>query len=106
MDAATVAMDNRDQLAYLDLPLSYRGGADQPQPRVTLRATFAGTAHEWQGRIVRTEGEIDPVSRMAGSQAVARRSRNHRLPGQIREASGTRCLTYRKSGGCPSSVPG
>ena len=53
-----------DQLAYLDLPLSYRGGADQPQPRVTLRATFAGESHEWQGRIVRTESEIDPVSRM------------------------------------------
>ena len=53
-----------DQLAYLDLPLSYRGSPDQPQPRVTLRATFAGEAHEWQGRIVRTEGEIDPVSRM------------------------------------------
>ena len=58
-----------DQLAYLDLPLSYRGGADQPQPRVTLRATFAGTAHEWHGRIVRTEGEIDPVSRMVHAVA-------------------------------------
>jgi RND family efflux transporter MFP subunit len=53
-----------DQLAYLDLPLSYRGGPNQPQPHVTLRATFAGEAHEWQGRIVRTESEIDPVSRM------------------------------------------
>ncbi|MCH7749312.1 MAG: efflux RND transporter periplasmic adaptor subunit, partial [Acidobacteria bacterium] len=58
-----------DQLAYLDLPLSYRGGSDQPQPRVTLRATFAGEAHEWQGRIVRTESEIDPVSRMVHAVA-------------------------------------
>ena len=58
-----------EQLAYLDLPLSYRGGADQPQPNVTLRATFAGDAHEWQGRIVRTESEIDPVSRMVHAVA-------------------------------------
>ena len=58
-----------EQLAYLDLPLSYRGGADQPQPHVTLRATFAGDAHEWQGRIVRTESEIDPVSRMVHAVA-------------------------------------
>ena len=58
-----------DQLAYLDLPLSYRGRADQTQPRVTLRATFAGRAHEWEGRIVRTEGEIDPVSRMVHAVA-------------------------------------
>ena len=58
-----------DQLAYLDLPLSYRGGSDQSQPRVTLRATFAGEAHEWQGRIVRTESEIDPVTRMVHAVA-------------------------------------
>ena len=58
-----------EQLAYLDLPLSYRGGSDQPQPRVTIRATFAGAAHEWQGRIVRTESEIDPVSRMVHAVA-------------------------------------
>ena len=58
-----------DQLAYLDLPLSYRGSSDQSQPRVTLRATFAGEAHEWQGRIVRTESEIDPVTRMVHAVA-------------------------------------
>ena len=70
VDAAEVRLPLPDeQLAYLDLPLSYRGGADQPQPRVTLRATFAGEAHEWQGRIVRTESEIDPVSRMVHAVA-------------------------------------
>ncbi len=53
-----------DQIAYLDLPLSYRGVDQQPQPSVTLQATFAGETHEWQGRVVRTESEIDPVSRM------------------------------------------
>ena len=70
VDIAEVRLPLPDeQLAYLDLPLSYRGGADQPAPRVTLRATFAGEAHEWQGRIVRTEGEIDPVSRMVHAVA-------------------------------------
>ena len=65
VDVAEVRLPLPDeQLAFLDLPLSYRGGPDQPQPLVTLRATFAGEAHEWQGRIVRTESEIDPVSRM------------------------------------------
>ncbi len=52
------------ELAYLDLPLSYRGTENRVGPRVTLRANFAGQTHEWQGRIVRTESEIDPVSRM------------------------------------------
>jgi len=53
-----------DELAYLDLPLSYRGVQQQARPDVTLRATFAGETHAWNGRIVRTESEIDSVSRM------------------------------------------
>lgn len=57
-----------DQLAYLDLPLF--GGADTEGPTVTLRARFAGKDQTWQGRIVRTEGEIDTKSRMI--HAVAR----------------------------------
>jgi hypothetical protein len=31
---------------------------------VTLRARFAGAEHEWQGEVVRTEGELDPRTRM------------------------------------------
>jgi multidrug efflux pump subunit AcrA (membrane-fusion protein) len=31
---------------------------------VILRAHFAGSEREWHGRVVRTEGEIDPKSRM------------------------------------------
>jgi multidrug efflux pump subunit AcrA (membrane-fusion protein) len=31
---------------------------------VVLYADFAGERHSWNGRIVRVEGEIDPVSRM------------------------------------------
>lgn len=58
-----------DELAYLDLPLDYRGSSNLRGPRVTLRTTFAGTRYEWNGRVVRTESEIDPVSRMV--QVVA-----------------------------------
>ena len=65
VDLAEVRLPLPDEeLAYLDLPLSFRGVDSQRTPRVTLRATFAGETHEWDGRIVRTEGEIDPVSRM------------------------------------------
>jgi len=33
-------------------------------PLVHLRAEFMGQHHEWLGRVVRTEGELDPKSRM------------------------------------------
>jgi RND family efflux transporter MFP subunit len=60
-----------DQLAYVDLPLHYRGENGQPaaQPRVLLRARIAGQEHQWEGAIVRTEGEIDPRSRMVHAVA-------------------------------------
>jgi RND family efflux transporter MFP subunit len=59
-----------DDLAYLDLPLDYRGEtASMRGPRVTLTASFAGRAFEWRGRIVRTEGEIDRRSRMVHAVA-------------------------------------
>ena len=54
-----------DELAHLNLPLNYRGDAGRIRgPRVKLRANFAGQVYEWQGRIVRTEGEIDTRTRM------------------------------------------
>jgi len=37
---------------------------EENQPEVRLTALFAGDTHEWIGRVVRTEGEIDPKSRM------------------------------------------
>ena len=65
VDMAEIRLPLPDgELAYLDLPLSYRGVEQQTQPHVTLRATFAGEQHTWDGRIVRTESEIDSVSRM------------------------------------------
>ncbi|MGH0037154.1 MAG: efflux RND transporter periplasmic adaptor subunit [Myxococcota bacterium] len=88
-----------EDAAFLDLPIDYRGvddraaaadrdaadtadtadvgeaadAGDEPAaegPRVRLRSTFAGSTHTWTGRIVRTEGEIDPRTRMI--HAVAR----------------------------------
>ena len=50
------------ELAYLDVPLGARPGAAGPSVR--LEAEFAGTRHTWEGRVVRTGGEIDPTSRM------------------------------------------
>ena len=70
VDIAEIRLPLPDgELAYLDLPMSYRGAERQAQPDVTLRATFAGEAHVWTGRIVRTESEIDEVSRMVHAVA-------------------------------------
>lgn len=53
------------ELQFLDLPLARRGEpGDRAGPAVVLRAVFAGKTHEWRGTVVRTEGEIDPRSRM------------------------------------------
>ena len=65
VEAAEIRLPLPDgELAYLNLPLAYRGAQNRRGPAVTIRSTFAGSLYEWQGRIVRTEGEIDPVSRM------------------------------------------
>ncbi len=59
------------QLAYLDIPPMQRGELDESvAPKVDLSADFAGRRYQWQGRIVRTEAEIDTRSRMVN--AVAR----------------------------------
>lgn len=54
-----------EQLAYLDVPLQYRGvSGEQQRARVELTVDFAGGRHLWSGEVVRTEGEIDPQTRM------------------------------------------
>ena len=63
VDAAEVTLPVPDsELAFLDLPL----GADLrgAGPLVVLQARFAGGLHEWEARIVRVGGEIDPATRM------------------------------------------
>ena len=53
------------QLAYLDLPLGYRGElTDDLAPEVSLSTEYGGKHYEWLGRLVRTEAEIDSKSRM------------------------------------------
>jgi RND family efflux transporter MFP subunit len=59
------------QLAYLNLPASPNTSlAENLQPRVTLSTEYAGRKLTWEGRIVRTEAEIDISSRMV--QLIAR----------------------------------
>jgi len=66
IDYAEVRLPIPDQeLAYINLPLAYRGSRTPPKgPGVVLRAKFAGEKYSWQGRIVVTEGQIDQESRM------------------------------------------
>jgi RND family efflux transporter MFP subunit len=53
------------QLAFLSLPLGFRGELPgELQPRVVLSADFGGQELRWEGRIVRTEAQIDTSSRM------------------------------------------
>ncbi len=60
-----------DEVAFVDLPIDYRNEfSDSAAPEVKLRARFAGREYTWTGRIVRTEGELDPSTRMI--YAVAR----------------------------------
>ena len=73
-----------DELAFVDLPLVYRGESSARGPGVVLSAEFAGRRHEWRGTIVRTEGEIDPMSRMVHTIAQVKnpyaRGDDHRPP--------------------------
>jgi RND family efflux transporter MFP subunit len=60
-----------EDLGYLELPVQYRGEtAARNESTVWLRSRLGGRVHEWEGRIVRTEGEIDARTRML--TAVAR----------------------------------
>ena len=53
------------QLQYLKMPPGHRGELPvDAQPKVMLRADYAGQRLEWNGRIVRSEAEIDVQSRM------------------------------------------
>ena len=52
------------QLAFVDLPESYRGeDVLKEGPLVKLSSDLGGKTYSWEGRIVRTEGSIDTRSR-------------------------------------------
>jgi len=88
VDAAEIRLPiPDDQVAYVNLPLAFSDetpSETKKGPRVTIRSDFAGAVHEWTGRIVRTEGELDPRTRMV--YAIARvehpyaRSKNKKRP--------------------------
>lgn len=62
-DAAEVRLPiHDDELAYLHLPLGSE--LKDQRPAVILRAQFGGEEHIWEGEVVRTEGELDPQTRM------------------------------------------
>jgi RND family efflux transporter MFP subunit len=59
------------ELAYLNIPLGHRGEfAPDETAAVRLSAEFAGRKQNWRARLVRTEAEIDPGTRMV--YAIAR----------------------------------
>jgi len=71
VDYAEVRLPVPDrELAYLDVPLvpQIRDEEAEPTPapgsHVVLSAEFAGRDHRWEAMLVRTEGELDPRSRM------------------------------------------
>lgn len=52
------------QLAFVDLPESFRGEmTNKKGPVVELSANLGGKTYIWEGRVVRTEGTIDTRSR-------------------------------------------
>ncbi|MBV1877922.1 MAG: efflux RND transporter periplasmic adaptor subunit [Pseudomonadales bacterium] len=53
------------QLSFLNLPLGQRGELPaELQADVTLSTHYGGQYYEWQGKLVRTEAEIDTRTRM------------------------------------------
>ena len=65
VDFAEVRLPVRDEdLAFLRLSLARVEASESQLPRAVLRARFAGAEHAWEARIVRTEGELDPRTRM------------------------------------------
>jgi len=64
-DYAEVRLPIHDEeLAYLNLPLDGVHKEDANVATAVLRAKFAGKQHTWESKIVRTEGELDPQTRM------------------------------------------
>ena len=57
-----------DELAWFDVFSNSIFANGDPDPQMTtpaeVRADFAGAVHTWQGRVVRTTGQVDKMSRM------------------------------------------
>ncbi len=74
VDVAEVRLPIQDEeLAFLDLSLTGTSElGDAPLATVRLKARFAGRDHVWDGAVVRTEGELDPKTRMVNVIAQVR----------------------------------
>ncbi|MFT4714757.1 MAG: RND family efflux transporter MFP subunit [Candidatus Azotimanducaceae bacterium] len=64
---------NDEELAFIDLSLATGGIGNNKPVTVSLKADFAGAEHAWQGTVVRTEGELDPNTRMLNVVAQVQR---------------------------------
>ncbi len=65
IDYVEIRLPIRDsELAFLDFPPAASAKGKKTGPSVFLHADYAGKRHTWTGRIVRVEGEIDPLTRM------------------------------------------
>ncbi len=70
-DTAEIRMAMTDSdLAKLGLPLAFSESPERAGPQVTLSAFIAGEFHEWNARIARTDGAIDPATRQISVIAV------------------------------------
>ncbi|MEM6414116.1 MAG: efflux RND transporter periplasmic adaptor subunit [Pseudomonadota bacterium] len=70
-DVAEVRLALTDaDLEKLGLPIAFVEGPNNPGPEVKMRAVVAGVSHEWQGRVTRTDGAIDPATRQVSAIAV------------------------------------
>lgn len=65
-DYVEVRLPIKDQeLEFVNVPLAGNSTSAQQQlAAVRLKANFGGDQHQWLGEVVRTEGEIDPQTRM------------------------------------------
>ena len=80
IEAAEVLLPIRDEdLAFLPLSLGAGAAAGASSPQVLLQARFAGEDRQWDGAIVRTEGELDAATRMVN--LIAQVDSPYRQPG-------------------------
>lgn len=66
VDAAEIPLQIAlSETRYLDLPESYRDLNDKSNPpSVTIEANYGGRAYQWSGVIDRSEGAVDPQTRL------------------------------------------
>ncbi len=70
-DVAEVRLPLSDgDLAKLGMSLAFNEGPENPAPKAVLSATIGGEFHEWNARVARTDGAIDPTTRQVAAIAV------------------------------------